>query len=47
MDEMARTAARLVVDRIEGRGGQAPRRVLFEPELVLRETLGPPADDAR
>jgi LacI family transcriptional regulator len=46
MDEMARTAARLVVDRIEGRGGSAPRRVLFEPELVLRETLGPPPADA-
>jgi LacI family transcriptional regulator len=48
MDEMARTAARLVVDRIEGRGGESPRRVLFEPELVLRATLGPaPTDAAR
>lgn len=43
MNEMARAAARLLVDRIEGRSGPDPRRVLFEPELVLRATLGPPA----
>jgi len=42
MHEMARTAARLLVERIEGRAGGEPRRVLFEPELVLRATLGPP-----
>ena len=42
MNEMARTAARLLVDRIEGRAGPEPRRVLFEPKLVLRATLGPP-----
>lgn len=44
MNEMARTAARLLVERIEGRSGPEPRRVLFEPELVIRATLGPPAD---
>jgi LacI family transcriptional regulator len=43
MVEMARTAARLLVDRIEGRAGVEPRRVLFEPELVLRATLAPPS----
>jgi LacI family transcriptional regulator len=42
MNEMARTAARLVVDRVEGRASADPRRVLFDPELVLRATLGPP-----
>lgn len=42
MDEMARTAARLLVERIEGRAGAAPRRVLFRPEVVRRRTLGPP-----
>jgi LacI family transcriptional regulator len=44
MHEMARTAARLTVDRVEGRGGPDPRHVLFDPELVLRSTLGPPRD---
>jgi LacI family transcriptional regulator len=42
MTEMARTAARLVVERAEGRAGAEPRRVQFEPELVLRDTLAPP-----
>ena len=46
MNEMARTAARLLVERIEGRSGPGPRRVLFEPELVLRDTLGPPPADS-
>lgn len=44
MHEMARAAARLLVDRIEGRAGPDPRRILFEPTLVLRATLGPPPD---
>jgi LacI family transcriptional regulator len=42
MHEMARTAARLVVERVEATGPLEPRRILFEPELVLRKTLGPP-----
>jgi LacI family transcriptional regulator len=42
MHEMARTAARLTVERVEGRATPEPRHVLFEPELVLRATLGPP-----
>jgi LacI family transcriptional regulator len=45
MDEMARTAARLLVERIEGRAGPEVRRVLFEPRIVARATLGPPSDD--
>jgi len=43
MTEMARAAARLVVERVEGRAGPEPRRIVFAPELVLRATLGPPA----
>ena len=42
MHEMARAAARLIVERVEGDAGPEPRHVLFEPELVLRSTLGPP-----
>jgi LacI family transcriptional regulator len=42
MHEMARAAARLVVERVEATAPLDPRRILFEPELVLRKTLGPP-----
>ena len=42
MHEMARAAARLTVERVEGRAGPEPRHVLFDPELILRSTLGPP-----
>ena len=42
MGEMARAAARLLVERIEGVATGPPRRVVFEPRLVLRATLGPP-----
>jgi LacI family transcriptional regulator len=45
MNEMARTAARLIVEQIEGVAGPRPRRVLFEPELVLRSTLAAPTSD--
>ncbi len=43
MEEMARTAAQLLVDRVEGRSeiGQV-RRAVFEPRVVIRSTLGPP-----
>ncbi|MGI8562246.1 MAG: LacI family DNA-binding transcriptional regulator [Candidatus Dormibacter sp.] len=43
MEEMARTAAQLLVDRVEGRSepGQV-RRAVFEPLVVIRSTLGPP-----
>ena len=42
MNEMARAAARLVVERAERRAPPEPRHVLFDPELVMRATLGPP-----
>ena len=42
MHGMARAAARLVVERVEGRAGAEPRHVLFEPRLVHRASLGPP-----
>jgi LacI family transcriptional regulator len=43
MDDMARSAARLLVDRVEGRAepGRA-RRTVFEPKLIIRSTLGAP-----
>jgi LacI family transcriptional regulator len=43
MEDMARTAVRLLVDRIEGRvAADDVRRVVFEPQLVIRQTLAPP-----
>jgi LacI family transcriptional regulator len=43
MEEMARAAAGLLVERIEGRRKQSDvRQVVFEPRLVLRRTLGTP-----
>lgn len=43
MDEMARVAGRTLVDRIEGRTAAGRiQRTVFEPELVIRRTLGPP-----
>lgn len=43
MEEMARTAIRLLIERIEGRvSSDAVRQIVFEPRLVLRRTLGPP-----
>jgi LacI family transcriptional regulator len=43
IEEMARAAARLLIERIEGRvEGDEIRRMVFEPRLVIRRTLGPP-----
>ena len=43
MEDMARTAVRLLVERIEGKvGADEVRRVVFEPQLVIRQTLAPP-----
>jgi DNA-binding LacI/PurR family transcriptional regulator len=43
MEEMARAAVRLLIERIEGRvESDAIRRMVFEPRLVIRRTLGPP-----
>ena len=47
MEEMARAAVTLLIERIEGRvDSAAARRRVFEPRLVVRGTLGPPAPDA-
>jgi LacI family transcriptional regulator len=44
MEEMARTAVRLLIERIEGRVTVAQtRQMVFEPRMVMRRTLGPPA----
>jgi LacI family transcriptional regulator len=43
LHEMARTAARLLVERIEGKAGEQPRRVVLAPKLVARRTHGRPA----
>lgn len=42
---MGQRAARLLLDRIEGRAGRKPRRVRLRPDLVLRESTAPPADE--
>jgi LacI family transcriptional regulator len=44
MEEMARTAVRLLIDRIEGRvDGATARQMVFEPRMLIRRTLAPPA----
>jgi LacI family transcriptional regulator len=43
MEEMARTAVDLLIDRIEGGVDSATvRRRVFEPRMVMRRTLAPP-----
>ncbi len=43
MEEMARAAVKLLIDRIEGRvDSGAARQMMFEPRLVMRRSLGPP-----
>lgn len=42
IEEMARTAARLLVERVEANEKLPPRRRVFEPALVPRRTLAPP-----
>jgi LacI family transcriptional regulator len=45
MEDMARTAARLLVARIEGTAVRdGIQRRVFEPRLVIRRTLGPPRE---
>jgi LacI family transcriptional regulator len=45
MDEMARTAVRLLIERIEGTvETSAVRQRMFEPRMVLRRTLAPPPE---
>lgn len=40
---MGRRAAELLIDAVQGTGSLTPRTVLFEPELVVRESTAPPA----
>lgn len=45
MEEMARTATRLLIERVEGDiAPEAIRRVVLEPTLVMRQTLARPSD---
>lgn len=47
MEEMARAAVRLLIERIEGEvHDDAVRQIVFEPRLVMRRTLAPPRDSA-
>jgi len=48
MEEMARTAIDLLVDRIEGGvESSTVRQRVFEPRMVMRRTLAPPQDGRR
>jgi LacI family transcriptional regulator len=48
IEEMARTAVGLLIDRIEGGVERSTvRHRVFEPRMVMRGTLAPPADDRR
>jgi len=38
--EIGKTAARMLIDRIEGRGGSDPRRVVLPTRLIVRESCG-------
>lgn len=45
MEEMARAAARLLIERVQGQVDPGEvRRVVFEPRLVMRRTLAPPRE---
>jgi len=43
MGELGRTAARRMIDRLEGRGTE-PQRISFSPELIIRQSTAPVAD---
>jgi LacI family transcriptional regulator len=46
IEEMARTAVDLLIDRIEGQlGSSTVRQRVFEPSMVIRGTLGPPRSE--
>jgi len=38
--EIGETATRMLLDRIEGRGGPEPRRVVLPTRLIVRESSG-------
>ncbi len=42
-EQQGALAMRLLEGRMSGRGGPAPRRIVLETSLVLRESTGPPA----
>ncbi len=47
MEAMARAAVELLIERIEGRvDSDAARQMVFEPRLVVRRSLAPPATGA-
>ena len=41
--EMGATAARMLLDKIEKKATGSPSKLFMEPELVVRESTGPPA----
>ena len=44
LTDMARDAARILIDRVEGREEREPQRLVFPTHLVQRSTTGrPPA----
>ena len=47
LTDMARDAARILIDRVEGREEREPQRLEFPTHLVQRSTTGPPPDPAR
>ncbi|WP_249011470.1 LacI family DNA-binding transcriptional regulator [Conexibacter sp. DBS9H8] len=47
IEEMARTAVRLLIERIDGRAeAEAGRQMVFAPRLVVRDTLAPPPEES-
>ena len=42
LTDMARDAARILIDRVEGREEREPQRLEFPTHLVQRSTTGPP-----
>jgi DNA-binding LacI/PurR family transcriptional regulator len=40
---MGATAARMLLDKIEKKAIGSPSKLFMEPELVVRESTGPPA----
>jgi LacI family transcriptional regulator len=43
-EELGSAAARMLIDRVARRYVEAPRRIVVEPTLVVRESVGPPKD---
>jgi DNA-binding LacI/PurR family transcriptional regulator len=45
--ELGSAAAKMLIDRVKRRYVDAPRRIVVEPLLVVRESVGPPNPSAR